>query len=289
MLWLILSILTAGSSAAIAIFSKISLRSVDEYLMAWIFRVVTTLLLIPIVVFYGVPSPSSEFFTALLIGGTLNALTTVLYMKAIRHADVSLVSPLLTFTPLFLLITSPIIVGEVPTLLGMLGVLLIVAGAYTLNLGEARKGLIAPLKLLLKNKGARYMLAVAFIWSITSNYDKIGALASSTLFWIFSINLYYSILITPFMLRNTSIAGISNVGLLPILLAGVMHTIMSLFQIAAIKLALVAYVISIKRTSAIISVLLAALIFKEKYAGYRLVGSILMVVGVVLISIFGAP
>ncbi len=287
MLWLLLSILTAVTSATIAIFSKMSLKHVDACVMAWLFRVVTTLLLFPIILIYGVPSLSSEFWLALAIGGTLNALTTLLYMKAIKYADVSLVSPLLTFTPLFLLVTSPLVVNEFPTPMGMVGVFLIVAGAYMLNLGEVKKGFLMPFKLLVSNLGARCMLLVAFIWSITSNYDKIGTMASSTLFWIFILNLYSAILLFPVTIRKLKFDKNMRAGLASILLAGLMHTIMSIFQIAAIKLTLVAYVISIKRTSAIISVVLAAIIFKEKGFRYRIIGSIIMVVGVALILLFG--
>ena len=51
----------------------------------------------------------------------------------------------------------------------------------------------------------------------------------------------------------------------------------------AISLTLVTYVIAIKRTSVIMSVLWGAIIFKEKGIKERLVGAVIMVLGVVLI------
>jgi uncharacterized membrane protein len=287
MLWLLLSLFTAMTSAVVSIFSKISLKDLDEYVASWLFRVITTLLLTPSIIVYGVPSLSAQFWYALFVSGSLNTLTTLLYMKSIKHADVSLVSPLLTFTPLFLLITSPLILGEYPTVVGMVGVVMIVVGAYLLNLNEMRHGLLRPLRLLVENRGARYMLLVAFIWSITSNYDKIGALSSSTLFWIFGINSYCSLLLTPFVLKNTTFKSITFQKLQPILIAGIMHTLMSVFQIAAITLTFVAYVIAIKRMNAIISVIFATFMLKEKGFKYRIAGSTVMVLGVVLISLFG--
>ena len=57
------------------------------------------------------------------------------------------------------------------------------------------------------------------------------------------------------------------------------------FQMLAINLTLVAYVISIKRTSAIMSSLFGFWLFKEKGIKERLLGVILMVLGVVLITL----
>ena len=287
MLWLLLSLLAAIASAGISIFSKISLKDIDEYMTSWLFRVVTTLLMVPLVIVSGMPSLSKQFWHALLVGGSLNTLTTLLYMKSLKYADVSLATPLLTFTPLFLLVTSPIIMGEHPSPAGVIGVIMIVVGAYVLNLNDARHGLLKPLKLLVENRGARYMLLVAFIWSITSNYDKIGALASSTLFWIFEMNAYCSLLLTPLILKNKAFKSMSIENIKPALMAGTMHAFMSVFQIAAVTIALVAYVIAIKRMNAIISVMLAKLLLEEREIKYRIAGAAFMVAGAVLISIFG--
>ena len=53
----------------------------------------------------------------------------------------------------------------------------------------------------------------------------------------------------------------------------------------AINLTLVAYVIAIKRTSAIMSSLFGFWLFKEKGIKERLLGVVLMVLGVILITL----
>lgn len=53
---------------------------------------------------------------------------------------------------------------------------------------------------------------------------------------------------------------------------GLFNALTSIFQMTAISLTLVVYVISIKRTSAIMSALFGHLIFKEKDIGERLMG-----------------
>ena len=60
------------------------------------------------------------------------------------------------------------------------------------------------------------------------------------------------------------------------------------FQFAAFELAIVPYVISIKRTSALFSVFWGKQIFKEESEFKdRLSGAILVVIGLVLIKLFG--
>jgi len=54
----------------------------------------------------------------------------------------------------------------------------------------------------------------------------------------------------------------------------------------AYTMAIVPYVVSIKRTSILISVLMGGLIFKEKQLGKRLLAVLIMLAGVILITLF---
>ena len=296
-MWLLLSILTAFLESLKDVFSKKGLETFDEYIIAWSLRILTLLFLFPLIFFIKLPSIGDRFWLALIVGGTLNVCTTILYMKAIKYSDLSITVPMVTFTPVFLLITSPIIVGEFPEMLGLLGVLLIVSGSYILNIKHWKRGVMAPFQALIKEKGPRLMLVVAFIWSITSNFDKVGIQNSSVLFWILAINCYSTLLLTPIVVFNSrrkkkvskgsrskgNPASIKNLKkLLPI---GFFAALRSVSQMLAINLTLVAYVISIKRTSVLFSIVFAYLIFKEKGIRERISGAILMILGVCLITL----
>ena len=41
------------------------------------------------------------------------------------------------------------------------------------------------------------MLVVAFIWSLTTNIDKIGLQNSSPLFWVIAVDIYVALLMLP--------------------------------------------------------------------------------------------
>ncbi len=287
MLWFIFAFLTALFEATKDVLSKKSLKDIDEYVVAWSLPFFALPFLLPILLFTEIPSLGERFWLALVTGGTLYAFTLVLYMKALKSSDLSITVPMLTFTPLFLLITSPLMVGEFPGIFGLIGIFLIVAGSYLLNINKKSQGYLAPFKALLKEKGPRLMLVVAFIWSITANIDKIGLQNSSPLFWVIAVDTYVALLMLPLCTfrRNRKTAQI-RANWRALLTLGLFGGLTAVCQMTAISLTLVAYVISIKRTSAIGGVLFGYLIFKEKGIRARLVGAIVMVFGVLFITLF---
>jgi len=286
MVWFIFAFLTAFFESMKDVFSKKGLKNIDEYIISWSLRFFTLPFLLPLLFFIKIPSLGDQFWSALVINGSLNLVVTILYMKAIKYSDLSITVPLVSFTPLFLLITSPLLVGEFPTIYGLIGILLIVFGSYMLNIKERNNGYLAPFKALLKEKGSKLMLIVAFLWSITANYDKIGVLNSSPLFWVISVNIFIAIFMFPIMMYKSrkKLYQIKTDfrALLPL---GLFNALLFIFQMTAISLTLVAYVISIKRTSTLMSVLFGYLIFKEKGLKERLLGSLIMVIGVIFIAL----
>ncbi len=279
MLWLLFAILSALFESLKDLFSKKSLKDTDEYVVAWALPCFALPFLIPALVVTGIPHLGERFWLALLSGASLYVVTLILYMRAIRISDLSITVPMLTFTPLFMLMTSPLLVGEFPDWNGLIGILLIVCGSYLLNINEKAHGYFAPFKALVRDNGARLMLLVAFIWSITSNIDKIGLQNSSPLFWVIAVDTVAAILLLPVVKRAeiTKISGLLKIGFFGGLTA--------IAQMTAISLTLVAYVISVKRTSAIIGVLSGHLVFKESGLRERLCGVIVMVVGVMFITL----
>lgn len=281
-MWFIFAVLTAFFESAKDVFSKKGLEETDEYVISWALRFFALPFVQPMLFFIDIHI-DEKFWIALLIGGSMNVLTTILYMKAIKYSDLSITVPMVAFTPMFLLITSPLIVDEFPSFMGLIGVLLIVAGSYVLNIKEMNKGLISPIKALLKEKGPKLMLLVAFLWSITSNIDKIGIQNSSPILWVVSVNVFIAMLLFPVMLsrRNIQISK-SLKALIPI---GLCSALALIFQMTAISLTLVVYVISIKRTNTLLSVLWGFLIFNEKGIKERMLGTVIMICGVLFITL----
>ena len=272
----------------------------------------------------GPPSPGDRFLTALLVSGSINAVATPLIVWALKHGDLSLVAPLTSLTPLFMLGTGVLVLGEVPSALGGLGVAVIVAGAYLLNLTDRRLGLLAPFRALVRDAGARAMLLVAFLYSVSSTYDKVGTQASSPLFWAASVQAVVASVLVPLAAwrwrirrRRSGVSGSSDpsrqtgprsprdptttataedgaaatlagVEVGPVtatLLAGAILAIGLAAQMTALTLTLAAYVISVKRISTLFGVLLGHALFHEADLRQRLLGAAVMLAGFVLLTL----
>lgn len=286
MIGIFLALFSAFFESLKDVTSKKVLKNVDEYVAAFSLRFFALPVLLLVLVLAKIPTIQEGFWGALFLSGSLNFLATILYMKAIKTSDLSLTIPLVNFTPLFLLITSPFMVGEFPQTIGIIGIFTIVVGAYLLNVQERQKSLTAPFQALLKEKGPRLMLLVAFIWSISSNIQKIGVLNSSPVFYALAENIFLSFLLFPVMLYKSpqGLRTIKNEikSLFPI---GFFSALVLTFQMIAIGLTLVVYVISIKRMSTLLSVLFGHFLFREKDVKQRLLGAAVMVLGVLLIAL----
>ena len=286
MIWFVFSILTALSESCKDVFSKKGLANIDEYVIAWALRFFALPFLLPILFFIKIPPLGQEFWIALVVGAGLNAVCTILYMKAIKQSALSLTVPLVALTPMFLLLTSPFMIGEFPDLSGVLGIVLIVIGSYVLNFTGGSRGYLAPFQAILQEPGPRLMLVTAFLWSITANCDKIGMQNSSPLFWSITATSGMAVALLPIMLYKSPRA-IQQIPLIYKKLApiGFFCALTVIFQMLAVSLTLVAHVIAIKRTSTVLSVLWGFLIFKETGFKERLLGASIMISGVLLISL----
>jgi drug/metabolite transporter (DMT)-like permease len=285
MLWIPLALLTALFESLKDVVLKHNVRGVPPSVLAWAwaffalpFLGAALLLSEPVVL-------GEQFWVALVANASLNIAALSLYVRALGASDLSVTVPLIAFSPLFLLATSPLIVGEFPDAWGVVGVLLVVFGSYLLNIRERTHGYLAPFRALLRERGPRLMLGVAVLWSIAATIDKVGVQHSSPTFWVAAVNLCIALGLTPLMLRAPGSVRAIWANWRTLLLIGLFAALAVSLQMVAIGMTLVAYVISIKRVSILLSVLWGALLFHETGLRERLVGTLLMVLGVVAVTL----
>jgi len=283
-MWIIYALLTAFFLSTSDALTKRILVSRDEYFVAWarlLFAIpvfLTSLLIIDI------PHLNRNFWFATLTALPFEITAMILYTKALKVSPLSLTIPFLALTPLLLIIVSYIILGEKVSLAGGAGIFLIAAGSYTLNIHELRQSLLGPLKAILKEKGSIMMIIVAFIFSITSSLGKMAIENSSPVFFGSFYFVLLTIIFTPIALKkNRGSFAISRKDILPLALIGITYSAMVLFHMVAISLTKVAYMISVKRMSLLISIIYGHFIFKEENITERIIGGVIMFAGFVLI------
>ena len=263
--------------------SKEALRDRPVLVVAWARLAYTAPFLLSLLLFIELPRLDWTFAGTILVLIPLEIAALILYMKALQISPLSLTVPFLSLTPAFSLVTSFLILGEIPDLSGTAGIFLIVFGAYFLNVHLSRKGILEPLRAILRERGSLLMVVVAFIYSVTSNLGKLAILHSSSLFMAMFYMPFVALAMLPLAVRaGMRPAHLRDGGKLFWLL-GASQALMSICHFEAISLILVSYMISIKRLSLVFSVLLGRLIFREQHLEQRLLGSGMMVAGVILI------
>ena len=284
-MWVALAFITAVGTSLQDIFGRKALDRTDFYIVAWAWTACTLPFLAVALFIDGFPQILPSFWPAVLASTIILSISSLLFFRAIQIADLSLTVPMLAFTPMLLLISSPLMLGEFPQPLGVVGILLIVLGSYVLNFAQRHHGFFEPFYYLLKNRGPRMMLTVAVLFSIGANVDKIGMLNSSPIMWVFSINFFVTIVLSVIVgiKVRMPVAAFKSAWKF-LLLMGLVTSIALITQMYALRLTIVPYVIAIKRTSVVMTALIGLFILKEQSFKERLTGVILMVAGVFIIS-----
>lgn len=284
-MWVIFAFLNPVSESIRSLFIKKASAQADPIILTWANNVIPILLFPLIMLLTGTVIKSNfQFWYGFLCAGVIQITASVLYMQAISHGDISTVIPMLSFSPLFLLISGPIIIGEFPNGRGLLGIILVVAGSYLLNLDLKKMNLLEPFKAILKNKGTRLMFIVAILWAVSGTFDKISITNSSVLQHITFTNVLIFIVITVYLIykKKFDFKAIYGARKNLVLISG-FTTASYFFHYSALALTLVAYVVAMKRMSGLFAVILGAVFLKEANIKQRLLGTIVMFIGVLLI------
>ncbi|NLE65609.1 MAG: EamA family transporter [Elusimicrobia bacterium] len=284
-MWLLLSLLTAVATSAVDIIGKRLVGKVSPYVIGWAGGFFSLPFLLVLLLLERPGPVAPIFWVALGTAAVTLSTSTILFYKAIERGDLSETVPILTFTPIFLLITSPLIVGEFPSLLGILGILLIVGGAQILFAHPDEPGLLGPFRRMIRAPGSRAMLWVAIIYSVGANIDKVGVQASSPAVWGLAINMVMALLLGAMMvMKGRGVVGqiLQHKG--PLILTGVCVALIFLFQMSALQLTIVPYVISVKRISIVLTSAWGVLFLREQGGWRRIFAAGLMVAGVFVVS-----
>ncbi len=283
MLWFILGLLTAFFDATYYAFNKKALKKLSVYIVPVLTAFTAGIILLLISIMKGFPALQKNFFYFVVIGAILSVISQILLFKALKSSDISLVIPLLSFTPIFLMLTSFLMLNEKVSVQGAIGILFIVSGAYAINF-EKRKSILRPFRELFRNKASFYAIIASILFSIIANMDKIIILKSDVFFGYAAENLIMGLFFLVICLfRKENLGSIK--GNAPFLvLIGIIGVLSSLSFGFAVRMQIVPYIISLKRTSILFSLLYGVVIFKEQKIKQRLIATIIMLAGVILIA-----
>lgn len=285
MVWVFFAIATALSLSTADALSKRALRNTDDLVVVWVREGYALPFLAVAFLFVPVPKLDATFWLTVVSLLPLEIIALILYIKAIRLSPLSVTVPFLALSPVFIIFIAFVFLGEMPDRSGILGIVLITIGAYTLNVSASKQGVFGPVKAVVKEPGSMLMLVVAVIYSVTSTLGKIAVQHSSPVFFGFFYPFTLTVVLTVYLGARGKLGYVFSkpATFIPI---GLCTSAMIITHFIAISMTQVAYMIAVKRTSLIFSVIYGWLIFKEEKIKERLLGSALMLAGVVMILAF---
>jgi drug/metabolite transporter (DMT)-like permease len=295
--WLPLTLICAFSLATADAATKAWLGHYSARELALVRLGVTGLLLTP-----WLPSLAGLWDQPLAFWGWVGAMlplemtAMLLYMRAIRDHPLALTLPYLAFTPVFVILTGYLLLGEQVSGRGGLGILLVVIGAWLLNRDRVRRrpshlntwtdwrAWVRPLGAILDHPGSRAMLLVAFLYSLTSVMGK-GAMRHmppETFGSFYFVLLGVASFIIFALPAPSRLVTLWRRPWAMLAVAGI-NAFMVYTHFLALARVEVAYMIAVKRTSLLFGILYGAFWFHEQGLARHLAAGSLMVTGILLI------
>ena len=284
MQWYFFAILTALLAAAAAIVEKKTL--LKEHAMEFstvlaVFNFFIVLVLLPYINF-NFPLKMLAF---IYIASVLATIAFLFVAKAVRHMDVSIVSPLMTFSPAIVVVLAFFILGEKVTLLQLFGITLLIIGSYVLE--SESHGTKKIFTKTLKSNYFYYIFLALILYGFCSIFDKFILRTVSPLTYIpivqFFIAINFIILICIFHNGFEGIKhGVKSAGKW-IFLVAILVTSYRLFYAQAVSMTYISLVIPIKRMSAFFVTAVGGKVFHEKNLVQRTLACVVMLAGAFLV------
>ena len=286
---LILVLLSAVAHASWNLMLK---RAGDPEVFAWVMLVVGSILLAPVglaLLWYNSMGFPGLWF--LLASVVLHVFYFMLLARGYAIGDLSLVYPVARgMGPMLVPVLAVILLGEIVETMAIVGIAAIVGGIYTISWwGNFHQVLRSPL-LFLKSAGMRYAVLTGLTIAVYSIVDKEGVGHIQPLLYIYFMFIGTVVLLAPYILANKGMETVKaewRANAVPITVSGLLAFAAYGLVLTAFSLSRVSYVAPAREVGIVIGVLMGIFLLKEPFGRGRLLGSGLIVGGLILIAFSG--
>lgn len=288
-MWFWFAILSAIVSAVSIILNKKALKNINASLVSWSLFAFSIPFLIYPAFKDGWPKLNTVFWIAITASVVSFAYAKTLTLKSLKGSLMSEIVPLAFFMVLFNYLFGLIFLSESLKLIPIIGLILIVVGGYFLKVEEAKEDIFRPFKLLLTNKESRAYLLAMIIMPLTSIFDKYGLKNIQPVnqsFLLLLENFMTTILIGFYLTRKDSqwMTDLKN-NFWSLFLNGIVYTVLALLFLYGITTGAVALVSGVKKIEVFFVLILGWLLFGDKPKKGVWIGSLVMLLGVILIKL----
>jgi drug/metabolite transporter (DMT)-like permease len=268
-----------------ALWNLLLKRSQEKYIaMGWQV-IISGIFAFFLLFFTGFPPRSMWLFAA--ISMALEAVYFILLSNAYSDHEFSLIYPIARGTaPAFLMLWSVLFLHEKLTIGGVLGIGMIVCGMVIIGATSLIQNRGSKLHL----KGVFVALAVALIISLYTLIDGTAVKNGPPLPYALTMFIFVPVLTTTYNLRRygwKQFAAAWQGPRIPLILAAVLGVVAYLLALIAYTFAPLSYSGAIREVSVVIGAFLGWQFLEEKMGRTRLLGSIVIFAGILVIAVFG--
>jgi len=236
------------------------------------------------VTFFFVPS---AMYTA-LAAGFFFFLYQYFVAVSLEKGDLTLVYPLTVTGPVYIVFWSYLFLNESISPAGAAGILLIIYGAVSIQRGRFSIRPQFKKKSNTTNAGVLTALAASFFYSFGAVADKLGVMTGDIFVYTFHLSFYMLIfhLVRVLWQRQTS-RVISEIKHNPksILLGGIIMLLSFITFRLGLEEAQASYASALRQVSTLFGICIGFLFFRERVGLNRILSSMLIVAGAILIKI----
>jgi drug/metabolite transporter (DMT)-like permease len=260
-------------------------QSEDKYIVTWWMVTIGGLFAIVALFFTGLPP--RQMWTFALVSIFVEATYFITLSYAYHDNDFSLIYPVARGSaPAFLALWSFLFLHEKLTAGGKFGLAFIIGGLLIIGINTLTQAHVTHLHF----KGAAVAVFIALLISIYTTIDGAAVHNGFALPYVMSMFAFVPIPITPFIFREyswTRIKGVLTSQPIRVPLAGVLGVLAYLMAVFSYSIAPLSYAGSIREVSVVFGAFAGWWFLKEKMGGIRLLGAIVIFVGIVVIAVFG--
>jgi drug/metabolite transporter (DMT)-like permease len=271
---------------------KLTGNSASPFFIILITHLLLSLAMLPIL-FQILPAQLRlSFYINIILCVLLAIAGNTLIVAALRLTDLSVLGPINAYKSIVSLVLGIFLLGEIPTVMGAAGILLILVGSYFfIDQGSEQNEKNVFIQFF-KDKGVQLRLAALILSATEAVFLKKALLLSSPLitfvFWCI-LGAAASMIFSLFALKTGILSQLDTVKqrtsiyLLLALTTGLMQ-FSTLYTFGVLQ---VGYSLALFQTSALLSIFFGYKFFQEQNILQRLLGASIMVIGAIFIVVFG--
>lgn len=260
---------------------KISNKGANSVFVVFVTYFIISVILFPFLFFINYQNLGIIFWKLIIITSLLDAVGNIFLVKALQTTDLSIFGPINSLKPAVTMIFAIFVINEIPTLNGIIGLIIILLGTIFLTYEKTTKFTLS--------KGILFRVIGIILSATASIYMKKSITYSSVeitlIFWaVISTPLMFLILMLNFKKTKSNLYILKN-NISDYTKLTIIYLIMPYVTLLCFKHTLVSYSLALFQLSSIITLFFGYKYFNEKNIKKKIICSTFMIIGALLILI----